>query len=218
MSREVSFPAAGRHARGPAVASRIRAALRARQDTGTEDSITDAIRMLPAGDWPQHAGDWREDTITSFPAITGGTPPPETVTWPAAGLATVMPPPPEPCPCGMHPGTAPGKDALLSCAPGVTSRMWRIRVARGEWQDAGSLYDKAHAATHLPALDAQRRIAAGLIAGRHDIAAMLARNPGLHTDPGTAAGLRRQEAHLAGLLAKVQARGWHALPGPGEAA
>lgn len=133
--------------------------------------------------------DWRENTITSFPAIAD---------TPAAE--------PAPCQCGMHDTPAePGKDCLLSCAPNVVSRMWKTRVANGQWDDIHALWDRAHANTHLPALDEQRRIHSDLAARRYDIAAMLSRTPALHSSPELADGLHRMEQAEPHRLAEVQA-------------
>src|SRR5262249_25972289 len=133
--------------------------------------------------------DWRADTITSFPAIRDDTPPPQTET----------------CPCGMHDTPAgPGKEALLSCAPGVVTRMWRTRIANGQWTDIHAAWDQGHARTHMPALENQRRIHAALAAVRHDIGAMFDRNPGLLSDAVIGDALRDLEGRLAGRLAQMQ--------------
>ena len=133
---------------------------------------------------------WRDDTITSFPAITGDT--------------QILPAATEQCPCGMHTPAEPGKDTLLSCAPGVTSRMWRTRVANGQWDDIHALWDKGHARTHMPALEHQRRIHAALAAMRHDLGVMFGRNPGLLSDRIVSEGLRDLEGRLAGRLVQMQ--------------
>ena len=134
--------------------------------------------------------DWRQDTISTFPAIRDDTPPPAA----------------DQCKCGMCPQPGePGKDAVLSCAPGVTSRMWRTRVANGQWDDIHSVWDQAHAKTHMPALDVQRHIHGDLAARRHDIAAMFNRNPGLLSDSVIADGLADLAGRLAGRLAQMQA-------------
>ena len=151
-----------------------------------------AATSLPPEPLPEH--DWRHDTVTSFPAIKG-TDPPEWWTGP--------------CPCGVQgcpdgpplPMPADGR-ALLSCAPGVTSRMWRTRVANGQWENLPGLWDKAHASTHMPALDRQRAIRAALAASRHDIRAVLAQNPALLSDRVLGDGLRDMASRLeAGLEA-----------------
>ena len=139
-----------------------------------------------------YARDWRDDTISGFPAITGDT--------------EVIPAVADACRCGMCPESAePGKDALLSCAPGVTSRMWRTRVANGQWDDIGAIADAGHARIHLPALRTNRRIRADLAARRHDIAAVLDRNPDLLSDQVLGDGLRDMAGRLAGPLADMQA-------------
>lgn len=130
-----------------------------------------------------YARDWRDDTITGFPAVSGDT--------------EVIPAASEECGCGMCPESKePGKDTLLSCAPGVTSRMWRTRVANGQWDDIDALADAAHARIHLPALKQQRRIRAGLAGRRHDFAAVFNRNPALLPDLALARELRDLEATL----------------------
>ena len=140
-------------------------------------------------DYPR---DWRDDTITGFPAVSGDT--------------QVIPAAAEACTCGMCPSSGePGKDALLSCAPGVTSRMWRTRVANGQWESIPAAWDKAHAATHLPTLDRQRRIHAELAARRHDIAAMLSRSPWLLADRVLRDGLTDMASRFAAHLADQQA-------------
>ena len=134
--------------------------------------------------------DWRDDTITGFPAIRDNTGAPQQ---------------PETCPCGMHDTPEPGTDALLSCAPGVVTRMWRTRIANGEWDDIHAAWDQGHARTHMPALEQQRRIHAGLAAVRHDIGTMFSRNPRLLSDAVIADALRDLEGRLAGRLAEMQA-------------
>ena len=137
------------------------------------------------------ARDWRDDTITGFPAITDTT--------------QVIPAVTDECGCGMHGTPAePGKEALLSCAPGVVSRMWRARVANGEWDDIGAVADAGHARIHLPALAGQRRIHADLAGRRHDFAAVFTRNPALLPDPALARELRDLEARLEERLAAMQ--------------
>jgi hypothetical protein len=135
-----------------------------------------------------YATDWRDDTITAFPAIRDEDP-----EKPADPVS--------PCWCEWCTGTRqPGTEALLSCAPGVTSRMWRTRMANGQWDDIQALADHAHARIHLPALDEQRRIRTKISAARHDIAALFTRNPGLHPDPRLAEELDGLEERLAGRL------------------
>lgn len=130
-----------------------------------------------------YATDWRDDTISGFPAVSGD--------------IEVIPAAPEACTCGMCPSSQePGKDALLSCAPGVTSRMWRTRVANGQWDDIPALADAAHARVHLPALKQQRRIRGDLAGRRHDFAAVFTRNPGLLPDLALARELRDLQATL----------------------
>ena len=138
-----------------------------------------------------YASGWRDDTLTSFPAITD-----DTEIIPAAGE----------CRCGMCPRPGePGTGALLSCAPGVVSRMWRTRVANGQWANIPAAFDDAHADTFRPTLKTQRRIRDQLATGRHDIAAVLDRNRVLLTDQALRAGLRDLESRLAGRLADMQA-------------
>ena len=138
-----------------------------------------------------YARDWREDTITGFPAVSGDT--------------EVIPAATEACGCGMCPQSAePGKDALLSCAPGVTSRMWRTRVANGQWDDIGAIADAGHARTHLPALKANRRIHADVAGRRHDLGAMFRRNPALQPDLALARELHDLEATLEERLASMR--------------
>jgi hypothetical protein len=137
-----------------------------------------------------YAGNWREDTITGFPAVSGDT--------------EVIPAVTDGCPCGMHSPAEPGKDALLSCAPGVTSRMWRTRIANGQWTDIAAEADAAHARIHLPALKQQRRIRADLAGRRHDFRAVFTRNPSLLPDLALARELRDLEATLEERLATMR--------------
>lgn len=162
-------------------------------------------------DMNDHA-DWRETTITSFPAITDATPEPA---WVPDDIRDLDAATDRPCPCGSgKPLRAcsgrevpdlPGKEALLSCAPGVTGRMWRTRIANGQWDDIPSLWDDAHAEVHKPAFRQARHIHAVLGARRHDIATVLARRPDLLTDRVLAEGLHDLEATLAARLAGMQA-------------
>jgi hypothetical protein len=153
------------------------------------------------------AADWRADTLTSFPAIRDEDPAPEA---PAEDA-----PEPQPCPCGsgqalgecdgqVIPGE-PGKDALLSCAAGVTSRMWRTRVANGQWKNIPDEFDQAHARVHMPALNRNRAIRDEVAERRHDIAAIFTQNEGLLSDQVIADGLHDLEARLAERLADMRA-------------
>ena len=136
--------------------------------------------------------DWRHTTLTSFPAIRDDT--------------EVIPAVAEVCGCGMHEAPAePGADALLSCAPGVVSRMWRARVNNGQWANIPALFDDAHSDTFRPTLKMQRKIRDDLATGRHDIGAVLDRNPALLADAGLRDGLRDLADTLAGRLADMQA-------------
>jgi hypothetical protein len=138
-----------------------------------------------------YARDWRDDTITGFPAVSGDT--------------EVIPAVAEACACGMCPDSRePGKDALLSCAPGVTSRMWRTRVANGQWDDIGAIADAGHARTHLPALKTNRRIHADVAGKRHDLGAVFTRNPLLLPDLALARELHDLEATLEERLASMR--------------
>jgi hypothetical protein len=151
--------------------------------------------------------DWRADTLTSFPAIRDDTPAPE-------ALEPLPADEPQPCPCGSgqplagcdgRPAAGPGTGALLSCAAGVTSRMWRTRVANGQWQNIPDEFDQAHARVHMPALNRNRAIRDEVSARRHDIAAIFTQNEGLLSDPLIADGLHDLEARLAERLADMQA-------------
>jgi hypothetical protein len=157
--------------------------------------------------------DWRADTVTSFPAITDDTPPPPGM--PADATEPFALSADQPCPCGSGKtltgcdGRAtqadPGTGCLLSCAPGVTSRMWRTRVTTGEWDDILSLLDSADAATHIPALQHQRLIHAEVAARRYDIAVVFTRTPSLLCDRVLGDGLRDMAARLAERLADMRA-------------
>ena len=163
-------------------------------DTIAWEDVSGQVHGRPE-DW--RPSGWRDDTITSFPAITDSPPPEE----PAPG--------PD-CPCGSgkplaacdgRPPAGPQRPAdsrpLLSCAPGVVSRMWRARVGNGQWDDIPALADAAHARIHFPALTRQRQIRDGLAASRHDLGAVFARTPALLPDARLAAELHAVEARLA---------------------
>lgn len=161
---------------------------------------------------------WREDTITSFPAIRDDTPPPAVSLPDDATEPVFVSDLTQPCPCGSgktllgcdgRPSPAIPVPAetrtLLSCAPGVVSRMWRTRVANGQWENLPALADQAHARIMMPALDRQRAIRGEVAARRHDIAAMLTRSPSLLADRVLSDGLRDLELRLAERLADMQA-------------
>ncbi len=148
--------------------------------------------------------DWRHDTVTSFPAIRDDTPPP------ADGK----------CKCGMpgcpdNPGTPadPGTSVTLSCAEGVTSRIWRTRVTEGTWPDIPKIADDGHARIHLPALAANRRIRSDVAAGRQDIAAVLRADPERLGDVNLNYDLGWLAAELAAQLADLEAMGYRAWVG-----
>ncbi len=145
---------------------------------------------------PEPAG-WREDTITSFPAIRDDTPPPADGKC-KCGMPGCPDAPPAPC--------DPGAQVLLSCAEGVTSRIWRARVASGEWDDIPAGADKGHARIHLPALDTNRRIRANVAGGLLDIAAVLRADPPALEDGDLQANLNRIAADMqAGTAARTVA-------------
>ena len=156
------------------------------------------------------ATDWRADTLTSFPAIRDEDPAPE-----ALAPLPEDAPEPLPCPCGSGQSLGecdgqvipeePGKGALLSCAAGVTSRMWRTRVANGQWMNIPDEFDQAHARVHMPALNRNRAIRDEVSARRHDVAAIFTQNPDLLSDPLIADGLHDLEARLAERLADMRA-------------
>lgn len=169
-----------------------------RRPRGFPEALTEILKPLP----PEPAtaplaGDWREDTITSFPAIRDDTPPPQDDGACRCGVPGCPDGPAIPLPAETR--------TLLSCAPGVTGRMWRTWVAQGKWENLPALADQAHARIMMPALDRQRAIRGEVGARRHDIAAMLTRSPSLLTDRVLSDGLRDLESRLAERLADMQA-------------
>lgn len=195
-----------REARRPRFAGLRRQDPFAQDDTETLPAQQDAVtETMPA----QPGADWRDDTITSFPAITDDAQPD------AAQELVSVPDMDQACPCGSGklllrcdgrksvPVPADVR-AMLSCASGVTSRMWRTRVGNGQWDDIPALFDAAHAAIHFPALGRQRSIRGELAAARHDFAAVFGRHPGLLGDARLAAELHAIEARLAERLAEMR--------------
>jgi hypothetical protein len=129
-------------------------------------------------------------------------------TWPLAAVREDA----GPCPCGMHEPQAPGSDALLSCAPGVVTRMSHERVRNGQWEDIPKYVREGGLRVHRPAVDGRARIQLDLEHTVMDLGAMFERNEDLRHDQEISDGLRRKEAEIAALLAKVEERGWHAIP------
>lgn len=89
------------------------------------------------------------------------------------------------------------KDAMLSCAPGVTERVWQRRVRIGHWENIPGLFDKAHANTHIPTLKRQGEIHLDLTLGVHQIGTVLDAHPDWRTDRDLAEGLHRAEEDVA---------------------
>lgn len=158
------------------------------------------------------SSDWRADTITSFPAIRDDDEP-----EPAPAAETVRE-----CPCGSGktlpdcdgrtlPAT-PGTDFLLSCAAGVVTRMSHERVRNGQWDDIPKCAREGSVRIHRPAVDGRARIQLDLEHDVMDLGAMFERDEALRWDQELDKDLRRKEAELAALLAKVGERGWHAIP------
>ena len=119
------------------------------------------------------------------------------------------------CPDGPAAESA-EKGAMLSCAPGVVTRMSQERVRNGQWEDISACARTAALRVHKPAVDEAARIRQDLEHGVLDLGPVFDRNPALHWDPELAADLARYEAGLADLLARAQVRGWSALPLPAE--
>ncbi len=140
--------------------------------------------------------DWREDTITSFPAIRDDTPPPQADGKCQCGMASCPDGPDIPHPADVR--------VVLSCAEGVVSRIWRAKVASGEWDDIPAFADQGHARVHLPALNANRRIRANVAAGRHDIGTVLRADPPALDDPQLDRDLCRVEDRIAGEAAALR--------------
>jgi hypothetical protein len=127
----------------------------------------------------------------------------------------VLPPPaPERCGCGFPscPDTGwlsaamPGGDprAMLSYAPGVTSRMSLERVRNGQYEDVAAAADDAWARVHNTARKRGRAIRRGVTSARQQVAAVFAATPGLLSDPDLAEGLHRMEAEMPGRMAELQ--------------
>jgi len=103
----------------------------------------------------------------------------------------------EACRCGKCPGTDPDeKGALLSCGPGVVSKMWRTRIRNGEWDDIRALFRTARKRVEDAAEKGQDAIHNNLDCDWHDIAAVFRADTGLLTDPQLDEGLRQMEADL----------------------
>ena len=97
----------------------------------------------------------------------------DTVTFPAIREALVK------CQCGTSrcpdgpdiPGPSDAR-AVLSCGPGVVSKMWRTRVRNGEWADIRAEVREARSRVLDPASKGQERIHNDLDCDWHDIAAV----------------------------------------------
>jgi len=109
------------------------------------------------------------------------------------------------CRCGMHPPAGePGKDALLSCGPGVVSKMWRNRVRDGEWADIPGEFGGAQQRVYAEARKGQQRIHNNLDCDWHDIAAVFRADTALLSDPALAARLALFETELAEKAAELR--------------
>ena len=128
-------------------------------------------------------------------------------TWPIAAIREDA----EPCPCGMHAPQEPGSDALLSCAPGVVTRMSHERVRNGQYEDIPKFAREASVRVHRPAVDGRARIQLNREHTEMDLDAMFDRNEDLRHDPDIDEGLKRLEAEHASWLTAVNAGGWRVL-------
>jgi len=163
----------------------------------SDSTTADTVTMPAAGEDTQaFTPDWLDEDITPVPD-------------PAPGDG--------PCRCGLCPQPDPDeKGAMLSCAPGVVTRMAKERVRNGQWDNIPRLFREAGGAIHKHAVEKAAGIRLDVEHGVLDIGPVFDRNPDLRSDPELAADLARYEADLAGLLARVQVRGWSALPVPAE--
>ena len=109
------------------------------------------------------------------------------------------------CPDAPQPGpAAAGGPALLSCGPGVVTRMWRERVRNGQWLDISAEADAGAERVHKPAQVRERAIHNNLDCGWHDVAAVFRADTDLLTDPEVAERLRQFETGLAAQLAEMR--------------
>ena len=99
------------------------------------------------------------------------------------------------------------KDALLSYAPGVVTRMANERVRNGQWPDIPAHFRVAGLTVHRPAVDGLSRIRGDVDHGRLDMAPLFDRTPDLHGHQALGAGLR-----LAVRVLAAQLQAWQ----PGE--
>lgn len=100
---------------------------------------------------------------------------------------------------------------LLSCAPGVVTRMSKERVRNGEWEDIATYGRDARVRVHKPAVDLLAGITLGLEEGVHDLGALLDRSAPLHSDAALRGDLRELAAEMDGQLRDLRAlgyRGW----------
>jgi hypothetical protein len=89
---------------------------------------------------------------------------------------------------------------LLSCAPGVATRMSKERVRNGEWEDVATYGRDARVRVHKPAVDELAGITLGLEEGVHDLGALIDRSATLHSDADLRGDLVRLAAELDGQL------------------
>lgn len=123
-----------------------------------------------------------------------------------------------PCPCesgkpsrecdGRRPPASPDRRALLSCGPGVATRISLERVREGAYEDIAVAGRMASVRLHKPAVDSMDHIRRDLEHGVHDIGAILGQNPALHADRDLNADLRWLAAELASQLAELGEMGF----------
>ena len=130
----------------------------------------------------------------------------DTITFPA-----IRDDAPEPCRCGSarcpdSTGDIPmpaDTRALLSCGPGVVSKMWRARVANGQWEDIPAEADAGRERVHTPAMKTWRKIRNELDVRWHDIAAILVANPDVRWEPELAGKLHQAEEEMTAKAAEL---------------
>lgn len=136
---------------------------------------------------------------------------PFTPDWTDERLSTARHAGPVKCGCGLAGCPdgpripAPGDPrVLLSCAPGVTDRMWHVRVLDGTWEDIPRCARDGGVRVHKPAVDGLGRIHLDLEHGVLDIGAVFDQHPSLRSDPELHAGLAQIEAGFPARLAELQ--------------
>ena len=122
------------------------------------------------------------------------------------------------CPDEEHQPDPDMKDAMLSCAPGVVTRMSRERVRNGQWENIPAYVRSRAGDIHRHAVEKLAGIRLEVEHGVLDIAPLFDRNPELHRDLELSRELHRYEADLAFQLADMRRRAaegekqpWHRI-------